>query len=137
MDVHRRQPVVEAFHYDRVQEEAKEQLLNLSVLPLETEHPESLERQTSTIGTRLDFSLTVNKFRVSGVITQIIHIKQKRVEAQEDLTEAELAELATPLLALVQRLTYEVSEISLNEPGTSLDFTQISKPHVTTDTLTI
>ena len=124
MDIFRRNPLVESFHYDRVKEEAAEQVLNLSVLPLETDQPAALERQTSTICTRLDFSLVVKKFRVSGTISQINHIKNKIVEEQEDLTEAELTELAEPLLKLVQRLTFEVSEIALNEPGTSLSFDQ-------------
>lgn len=96
MEIHRRHPLVEAFHYDRIQEDTEEQLLNLSILPLETEHPESQEHHTSTVGTRLDFSLTVKKFKISGGITQINHIKNKQVETQEDLTEAEIAELATP-----------------------------------------
>lgn len=127
MDIHRRNPLVESFHYDRVQEEQPEQVLNLSILPLDTEQPEALEHKTSTIGTRLDFSLTVKKFRVSGGISQINHIKNKLVETKEDLTETEIAELVTPLLEIVQRLTYDISEIALNEPGFSLNFNQINE----------
>lgn len=125
MDIFRRNPLVESFHYDRLKEEPAEQVLNLSILPLETEQPEALERQTSTIGLRLDFSLAVKKFQVSGTISQINHIKDKVVEEQEDLTEGELTELAAPLLELVQRLTFDISEIALNEPGTSLSFDQV------------
>ena len=102
-------------------------MFNLSILPLDTEQPEALEHKTSTIGTRLDFSLTVKKFRVSGGINQINHIKNKLVETKEDLTETEIAELVTPLLELVQRLTYDISEIALNEPGFSLNFNQINE----------
>lgn len=126
MDIHRRNPLVESFHYDRVKEDTTDQVLNLSILPLDTEQPESLEHETSTIGTRLDFSLTVKKLKVSGGISQINHIKNKRIETEEDLTENEIAELVTPLLELVQRLTYEISEIALNEPGISLDFNQMN-----------
>lgn len=126
MDIFRRNPLVESFHYDRVKEEPGEQVLNLSILPLETEQPEALDRQTSTIGLRLDFSLAVKKFQVSGTISQINHIKDKVVEEQEDLNEAELSELASPLLDLVQRLTFEVSELALNEPGTSLTIDQVN-----------
>lgn len=126
MDIHRRNPLVESFHYDRVKEDTTDQVLNLSILPLDTEQPESLEHETSTIGTRLDFSLTVKKLKVSGGISQINHIKNKRIETKEDLTENEIAELVTPLLELVQRLTYEISEIALNEPGISLDFNQMN-----------
>ncbi|EOH88368.1 DUF1149 family protein [Enterococcus pallens] len=126
MDIHRRNPLVESFHYDRIKEDTTDQVLNLSILPLDTEQPESLEHETSTIGTRLDFSLTVKKLKVSGGISQINHIKNKRIETEEDLTENEIAELVTPLLELVQRLTYEISEIALNEPGISLDFNQMN-----------
>lgn len=126
MDIHRRNPLVESFHYDRIQDTTEQQLLNLSILPLDTEQPESLEHQTCTIGTRLDFSLTVKKFKVSGGISQINHIKNKLVETKEDLTESEIAELVTPLLEIVQQLTYETSEIALNEPGTFLDFNQVN-----------
>ncbi|OJG73335.1 hypothetical protein RV10_GL004744 [Enterococcus pallens] len=117
---------MESFHYDRIKEDTTDQVLNLSILPLDTEQPESLEHETSTIGTRLDFSLTVKKLKVSGGISQINHIKNKRIETEEDLTENEIAELVTPLLELVQRLTYEISEIALNEPGISLDFNQMN-----------
>ncbi len=127
MDIHRRNPLVESFHYDQAKEDTTDQVLNLSILPLDTEQPESLEHETSTIGTRLDFSLTVKKLRLSGGISQINHIKNKRIETEEDLTETEITELVTPLLELVQRLTYEISEIALNEPGISLDFNQMSK----------
>lgn len=96
MDIHRRNPLVESFHYDRIQDTTEQQLLNLSILPLDTEQPESLEQQTCTIGTRLDFSLTVKQFKVSGGISQINHIKNKLVESQDDLTESEITELVTP-----------------------------------------
>ncbi|EOH92474.1 DUF1149 family protein [Enterococcus pallens] len=126
MNIHRRNPLVEAFHYDRVKtEQSEDQVLNLSILPLETEQPEPLKRQTSTIGLRLDFTLTVKQFKVTGSISQINHIKDKVVETREDLTESELSELAAPLLELVQRLTYEISEIALNEPGTMLAFNEV------------
>lgn len=127
MDIYRRHPLVEAFHYDRVKEETGERNLHLSVLPLDTDQPRSVDPQTSTIGIQLDFSLEVKRFKVSGTISQINHIKNKVVETQADLTEQEIAELATPLLELVQRLTYEVSEIALNEPGISLSFDQVSQ----------
>ena len=130
MDIFRRDPLVETFHYDRTKETSEEQLLHLSVLPLDSDHKKSEEHQTSTIGIQLDFSLAVKRFNVSGSISQINHIKDKRVETQADLTEQEIAELATPLLELVQRLTYEVSEIALNEPGTSLTFDQVKDQNV-------
>ena len=126
MDIYRRNPLVESFHYERIKEETGERNLHLSVLPLDSNQPKSLENQTSTIGIQLDFSLEVKQFKVSGGISQINHIKNKIVEAQEDLTEQEIAELATPLLELVQRLTYEISEIALNEPGITLNFDQVS-----------
>lgn len=130
MDIFRRDPLVETFHYDRIKEASEEQLLHLSVLPLDSDHEKSEKHQTSTIGIQLDFSLAVKRFNVSGSISQINHIKDKRVETQADLTEQEIAELATPLLELVQRLTYEVSEIALNEPGTSLTFDQVKDQNV-------
>ena len=130
MDIFRRDPLVETFHYDRIKEASEEQLLHLSVLPLDSDPKKSEKHQTSTIGIQLDFSLAVKRFNVSGSISQINHIKDKRVETQADLTEQEIAELATPLLELVQRLTYEVSEIALNEPGTSLTFDQVKDQNV-------
>lgn len=127
MDIYRRNPLVESFHYDRIKEETGERTLHLSVLPLDANQPNSVDQQTSTIGLQLDFSLEVQRFKVSGSISQINHLKNRIVETQDDLSEQEITELATPLLELVQRLTYEVSEIALNEPGISLAFDQVNQ----------
>lgn len=127
MNIYRRQPLVETFHYDRIKEETGERTLHMSVLPMDTNQPASVDQQTSTIGIQLDFSLEVKRFKVSGSISQINHVKDKIIESRADLTEQEISELATPLLELVQRLTYDISEIALNEPGFSLNFNQINE----------
>ena len=38
------------------------------------------------------------------------------------LTQEEMSELAAPLFDLLQRLTYEITEIALDQPGVSLEF---------------
>lgn len=121
MKIHRRSPVIEKYHYDNLKENRTNQELHLSILPLE----ESIERLTSTLGLKLDFSISIKSFVVSGCISQIVHIKGKNIVEKEDLKDEELSELAAPLLDLIGRMTYEVSEIALNEPGTALNFSTV------------
>ena len=53
---------------------------------------------------------------------QINHIVNQNIQSQDDLTREEIDELMDPLFDILQRLTYEVTEIITDKPGVNLDF---------------
>ena len=70
--------------------------------------------------------MVFEEFVISESLGQVKLFKDRRIESQEDLTKEELDELLMPLFLLVKRLTYEVSEIALDEPGVTVQFDQIN-----------
>lgn len=52
----------------------------------------------------------------------MVHIKKRIVNEPSEFTKEEVENLAAPLLDVVQRLTYEVTEIALDRPGIKLEF---------------
>jgi hypothetical protein len=59
---------------------------------------------------------------ISGKISQVNHILNRKIEKQTDLQPQEVKELVAPLFDVVQRLTYDVTEIVLDKPGIKLNF---------------
>ena len=100
--------------------------LNVGITPLQINYPSEKELK-SVIGSRLDFTFPLVDFVVKGSISQVNTIHQRSIEQIEDLTPEEVNELVEPLFSIIQRLTYDVSEIALDEPGIALDFEQLTK----------
>ncbi|MGT2887429.1 DUF1149 family protein [Streptococcus didelphis] len=124
MQVKREKEFVNQYHYDaRNLEWEKEngtpetnfevtfQLINKDVAQNET-----------TIVSVLQFTIVKEEFVISGVISQMVRILDKLVDKPSEFTQAEVESLAAPLLDMVQRLTYEVTEIALDRPGINLEF---------------
>ena len=70
----------------------------------------------------LQFTVVKKEFVISGVVSQMVHIKKRIVNEPSEFTKEEVENLAAPLLDVVQRLTYEVTEIALDRPGIKLEF---------------
>ena len=75
-----------------------------------------------TIVSVLQFTVVKKEFVISGVVSQMVHIKKRIVNEPSEFTKEEVENLAAPLLDVVQRLTYEVTEIALDRPGIKLEF---------------
>lgn len=126
MNIERYKPKVNAFHYDAKEEyEEYENNFNIHITPLRIAYPADQDN-SSTLGIRLDFNMIFEEFVASGSLGQVNLFKDRRIESQEDLTKEELDELLMPLFLLVKRLTYEVSEIALDEPGVEVHFDQLN-----------
>lgn len=76
---------------------------------------------TSTVAV-LQFMIVKKEFVISGVISQMVHVKGRLVNEPSEFSREEVEKLAAPLLDMVQRLTYEVTEIALDRPGIKLEF---------------
>lgn len=80
------------------------------------------EQHQTTIIAVLQFTIVRDEFVISGVISQMDHIKNRIVNEPGEFSKEEVESLAEPLLEMVKRLTYEVTEIALDQPGVKLEF---------------
>lgn len=78
------------------------------------------ENNQTMIVSVLQFTVVKKEFVISGVVSQMVHIKKRIVNEPSEFTKEEVENLAAPLLDVVQRLTYEVTEIALDRPGIKL-----------------
>ncbi len=119
MEIKRQQEIVEAYHYDmRVPDSEVETDLRVSFSPIEVEE-ENYPENSSALVARLEFRIVFDEFVLSGAISQINHIIDRKIEKQEEVDE-----LVRPLFSIVERLSYEVTEIALDRPGVQLNFQQ-------------
>ncbi|VTS13916.1 DUF1149 family protein [Streptococcus pseudoporcinus] len=70
----------------------------------------------------LQFLIVKDEFVIGGVISQMVRIVDRLVNQPSEFKQDEVEYLAEPLLDMVQRLTYEVTEIALDRPGINLEF---------------
>ena len=61
-------------------------------------------------------------FVISGVISQVNHIQGRIIGEPSEFDQEEVEQLAKPCLSMLNRLTYEVTEIALDLPGINLEF---------------
>lgn len=81
-----------------------------------------VENKETTIVSVLQFVIVKEEFVISGVISQMVRILGRLVDKPSAFTQEEVESLAAPLLDMVKRLTYEVTEIALDRPGINLEF---------------
>lgn len=80
------------------------------------------ENQITSFVAVFQFIIVKEEFVISGIISQINHLKGRLVQAPSEFTQAEVEEISAPLLAMLKRLTYEVTEVALDRPGVNLEF---------------
>lgn len=123
MNIKRQQEVVEGFHYDvRTEEMGKlETGLRVGLHPIDSTD-ENYPKENTILNVRLEFTLVFDEYVLSGIVNQVNHLINRVVREQTDLTQEEVDELVNPLFNIVQRLSYEVTEIALDKPGIKLNF---------------
>lgn len=122
MEIRRQKEVVEAFHYDmRLPNQEVETDLKVGFSPLK-ETIENYPKEHSIVGARLEIRLVFDTYVLSGSVSQINHILNRKIEGQNDVTQEEVDELVAPLFDIVRRMSYEVTEIALDQPGVKLNF---------------
>ncbi|KHD45383.1 DUF1149 family protein [Streptococcus hongkongensis] len=80
------------------------------------------ETKETVIVSVLQFVIVKDEFVISGVISQMVKIIDRLIEKPSEFSQEEVETLAAPLLDMVQRLTFEVTEIALDRPGINLEF---------------
>ena len=124
MELQREKEFVSQYHYDaRNLEWEKEngtpetkvdvnfQLLN-----------QDQEGQVTSIVVIVSFMIVFDKFVISGTISQVNHVEDRIVNEPSEFNQEEVETLARPCLNMLNRLTYEVTEIALDLPGINLEF---------------
>ncbi|MEC4577089.1 DUF1149 family protein [Streptococcus dysgalactiae] len=79
-------------------------------------------RKETAIVSVLQFVIVKEEFVISGVISQMVRILDRLVDKPSEFAQEEVESLAAPLLDMVKRLTYDVTEIALDRPGINLEF---------------
>lgn len=80
------------------------------------------EKNETVIVSVLQFMIVKEEFVIGGVISQMVTIVDRLIDKPSEFSQEEVESLAAPLLDMVQRLTYEVTEIALDRPGINLEF---------------
>lgn len=127
MKIIRQKEVVESYRYQTYQEEELATDISVSLQPLDVpeENQEQLELPTenhSILGIRVTFRIVFDEFFLDGSVSQVVSVAERTIKTAEDCTPDELDELIRPLFAIIERLTYEVTEIALDQPGIQLNF---------------
>ncbi|MGX2946954.1 DUF1149 family protein [Enterococcus alishanensis] len=128
MKIRRSRSVVDWFKFEKInplKQEPVETTLKTDVVLLNNDVRD--QQTVNTIGVQLTFSLVLKRFVITGKVSQISYIVEKEINSEADFSEKEMHELLAPLFDMIHRMTYEITEIALDEPGTSLDFSPIKK----------
>lgn len=126
MKIEREKAFVQQFHYDaRNLEWEKENGTPETNLNVQFQLIDEIEGKPETdtaISGMLTFIIVLENLVISGAITQLSYIRGEVIADRDQLTQDKMEALAAPLFDLLQRLTYEVTEIALDEPGINLEF---------------
>lgn len=128
MELKRQQEFVQSYHYDALPQDHKEETaINVSLNPFDiTEEMDIDPENNSILGLRIEFKIILENVAITGDVAQFVQTVGRKIEKIEDLSSEEVNELVHPLFVLIERLTYEVTEIALDKPGVQLNFSQES-----------
>ena len=124
MDIQREKEFVSQYHYDaRNFEWEKENGIPETKVDVNFQLINGdQEQNTSSLIVILSYMIVFDGFEISGTITQINHLFGRYVNEPSEFSKDEVEELARPCLNMLNRLTYEVTEIALDLPGINLEF---------------
>ena len=126
MNIEREKEFVHQFHYDARnlawEEENGTPETALNVQFQLVDQVENLADTDTAINGLLSFMIVLENLVISGNVGQLSIIRGQVIENKEQLSQEEMSELAAPLFDLLQRLTYEITEIALDQPGVRLEF---------------
>ena len=126
MELIRQKEFVQSYHYDALPDNhSEETAINVGINPFEIKEEMNIDPETnSVLGVRIEFKIVLKKVILTGDVAQFVQVKNRKVEKIEDLTPDEVNELVRPLFLLIERMTYEITEIALDAPGVQLNFSQ-------------
>ncbi|MDF7638560.1 DUF1149 family protein [Lactobacillus sp. ESL0791] len=127
MDFEKETPVmVQAFHYDMNEESEVKDKVNFGLKKVTRQNDdgtvdEGEDGNYFEITVIFDVAPAPGDFSVSGVITQIVQLKDYFGDGS-DLDKTDYKLLSRPLVEYIETLTYEVTQVALDKP-VNLNFT--------------
>jgi hypothetical protein len=122
MELERLKELVESYHFDLRTEAHKDIQTNIVVgfvpFPDMPNKPEG----ASALQARIEFTIAFNEFVLQGAVSQINVILNRIIEKETDISQEEVQLLVEPLFVMINRLTYEVTEIAFDQPGIEINF---------------
>ena len=112
MDIQREKEFVSQYHYDARNFEWEK----------ENGIPETKVDVNFQLINRDQEQNTTSLIVILSYMTQINHLFGRYVNEPSEFSKDEVEELARPCLNMLNRLTYEVTEIALDLPGINLEF---------------
>ncbi|MGT2711685.1 DUF1149 family protein [Streptococcus oriscaviae] len=79
------------------------------------------ENRTSMV-TILRFMIVLEYHVISGAMSQSVHLKNCYIEEPSEFSAEDKRILVEPLLEMLKRMTYDVTEIAFDAPGVNLEF---------------
>lgn len=121
MEFNKETPVlVKNFHYDLNEELETKDKVNFGLKKVEKQNDDGTtdageDGNYFDITVVFDVAPAPGEFSVSGMISQIVQIKDYFGDGS-DLSKADYKILSRPLVEYIETLTYEVTQITLDEP---------------------
>lgn len=123
MNVKREQAVVNQYHFDirnlvwEKENGAPETMFQSELKIVERKE----EEKRTTLVAVFRFMIVLEYVVISGVFTQANHVEGRIIEDANSLTDEEKKFLNEPLVDMLQRMTYDVTEIAFDAPGLKLE----------------
>ncbi|MDG3146174.1 DUF1149 family protein [Streptococcus suis] len=123
MEIIREKEFVNQYHFDaRNHEWEKENGVPVTKLNVDFQLlKHSREENKTSMITILRFMIVLNQHVISGAMSQAVHLQNRFVEAPTEFTNEDKRVLAEPLLDILKRMTYDVTEIAFDAPGVNLE----------------
>lgn len=130
MNITRNPELVESFHYDLNNPENElETNISVEIVPLDMTEREDFPHDTSCVlGLRVVYQIVYEAFVLTGAVRQPVIVNDRIITEPSELTQEEVSELMQPLFSIIKRMTYEVTEIALDQPGVELNFSSTAEP---------
>ncbi|HEL9634701.1 TPA: DUF1149 family protein [Streptococcus suis] len=126
MEIIRAKAFVESYHFDaRNLAFEKENGITAPETKLRVDFQlidQNTEQNRTTIINILSFMIVLEHFVISGTFKQLVHLQGRIVKEPTEFTADEKRTLVEPLLDMLKRMTYDVTEIAFDAPGVNLEF---------------
>ncbi|MGT2756482.1 DUF1149 family protein [Streptococcus ovuberis] len=124
MEIKRKQEIVNQYHFDARNTEW-EQKNGVPKTKVEVNFhllKQDYEANSTHLVAVVRFMVVFKDFVVSGGISQENEVIGRVVDQPGDYSQEEIQEISAPVLDMLRRLTYEVTEIAFDAPGINLEF---------------
>lgn len=112
--------MVRAFHYDLNEKPENDNEVNVAIKPVDKQDENGniikpKDGNYYEVGVVFEVAPVPGDFTVSGLITQIVQIKDYQGQG-DDLESNDYKLLSRPLVEYIETLTYEVTQVTLDHP---------------------